>query len=314
MSSTSVEQTRVEIIQRHGRNTKFTEKLLALVMIAPSIAVLIGIGLYPLYFAVDVSLRTYMLTRPRNLGTYIGLDNYDAVLHDSLFWDSLGRTALLFISVIPTQIIFGIAIALLLNATRWKNLAAVVRVSLVIPFAMTPAVVGLVARLLFNRDFGFFNYLVTLLGFEPINWLGDPTWAKVSVISVDIWQWTPFVALVMLSSLTLVPNDSVEAARLDAGNWWAIFRHIQLPFMLPGVTAVLILRTADILKLFDMPYILTRGGPGVSTELISLYIQRIGFRVFDMGTASAQAILLLVLCIVLSRLYITLFYREVVSQ
>ena len=314
MSSTSIHQQTARPKYHARRNSKWTEKLFAVAMIAPSIVALIGIGLYPLYFAVDVSLRTYMLTRPRNLGTYIGLENYSEVLHDSLFWDSLSRTGVLFAVVVPTQLILGIMIALLLNATRWKSLAAIVRVSLVIPFAMTPAVVGLVARLLFNRDFGFLNYLVGLLGMDPINWLGDPTWAKVAVISTDIWQWTPFVALVMLSSLTLVPQDSIEAARLDAGNWWSIFRHIQLPFMLPGVTAVLILRTADILKLFDMPFILTRGGPGVSTELISLYIQRIGFRVFDMGIASAQAILLLVLCIVLSRLYIMLFYREVVSQ
>lgn len=294
------------------RARSWPEKRLAIVMIAPSIIALLVIGLYPLLFAVNVSLRSYMLTRPRGLGTFIGLENYGTVLSDSLFWNSMGRTALLFIIVVPVQLLLGIAIALLLNGTRWRGLAAVLRVTLVIPFAMTPAVVGLMARLLYNRDFGFFNYLLSLIGVAPVNWLGDPNWAMISIILVDIWQWTPFVALVMLSGLTLVPQDSIDSARLDASGWWPVFRHIELPFLMPGVTAVLILRTADILKLFDMPFILTRGGPGVSTELISLYVQRVGFRVFDMGIASAQAVLLLVLCIVLSRLYITFFYREVI--
>ncbi len=294
------------------RGTRSSERRLAIIMIAPSVIALLVIGIYPLLFALNVSFRSYMLTRPRDLGTFLGLQNYGTVLNDPLFWGAMGRTATLFAAVIPTQLIFGIALALLLNATRWKGLAAVLRVALVLPFAMTPAVVGLIARLLYNRDFGFFNYLLSLVGAQPVNWLGDPTGAMIAVILTDIWQWTPFVALVMLSGLTLVPQDSIDSARLDASNWWQIFRYIQLPFLMPGITAVLILRTADILKLFDMPFILTRGGPGVSTELISLYVQRVGFRVFDMGIASAQAVLLLILCIILSRLYITFFYREVV--
>lgn len=287
------------------------ENRLALAMIAPSIIALLVIGLYPLLFALNISARTYMLTRQRDLGEFIGLENYLTVLGDDLFWGAMGRTAELFIATIPLQLVLGIGVALVLNSTRWKRLAGVLRVALVLPFATTPAVIGLVFRLVYNSDFGLLNYVLSLIGIGPVNWLGDPGWAMVAIVFVELWQWMPFVALVMLSSLTLVPEDSIDAAMLDAGSWWTIFRHIQLPFMMPGITAVLILRTADILKLFDMPFVLTRGGPGVSTELISLYIQRVGFRVFDMGVASAQAILLLILCIVLSRAYISFFYREV---
>ena len=109
----------------------------------------------------------------------------------------------------------------------------------------------------------------------------------------------------------MVPAEIEEAARLDANNSWEVLRHIQLPFLLPGITAVLILRTADILKLFDLVFVMTRGGPGSATELIAVYVQRIGFRVFDLGFASAQAILLLIITILLSRAYIAVFYREV---
>ena len=129
---------------------------------------------------------------------------------------------------------------------------------------------------------------------------------------MDIWQWTPFCALIFLAGLSMVPVEIEEAARLEtqaaAGT---LLRHVQLPYLLPGLTAMLILRSADMLKLFDMVFTMTRGGPGAATELVSIYIQRVGFRVFDLGIASAQAILLLILTIVLARLYIRFFYREI---
>lgn len=277
----------------------------AVAMIAPSIISLLLVGLYPLLFAVSLSFQRYSLNRPQGNGIFQGLDNYITVLNDHLFWDSLGRTLTMLVIVLIAQVLLGIGIALLIDSSRWSFVNWLVKTVLVVPIAMTPAVVGLLGVLLFNREFGFINYM---LG-QPINWLGDPTMAMLAVILTDIWQWTPFAALVMLSSLSTVPLDMVEAARLDTKSAWAIFRYVRLPYLWPGITAFLIIRTADILKLFDMPFTLTRGGPGVSTELISLYIQRMGFRIFDMGVASAQAVLLLILCIVLARAYIRFFYR-----
>jgi len=272
---------------------------------------LFAVGIYPLVFAVDVSLRQYQLTKPY-LGTpYIGLQNYILVINDTLFWQSLFRTFTFFVLTVPLQVISGILIAIFLDNLNIKWLSGLLRVILVLPIAITPTVIGLVGRLLFNRDFGFINFLLSLVGIEPIPWLGEPLPAMLTIALVDIWQWTPFITLVVLSGLTLIPHDVSEAGQLDAGRGWHFFRSVQLPYLLPGLTAVLILRTADILKLFDMVFVLTRGGPGVSTELVSLYVQRIGFRVFDMGVASAQAILLLVLCIILSRAYIRFFYREI---
>ena len=178
--------------------------------------------------------------------------------------------------------------------------------------ATTYAVVGLIGRLIFNRDFGVVNnWFLGLVGIGPVEWLGDPSWAFVSIALINIWQWTPFCALVLLAGLTMVPPETEEAARLETKRFRHILRHVQLPFLLPGITAVLILRTADTLKLFDMIFTMTRGGPGAAAELISITIQSIGFRVFDQGVASAQAILLLVLTIVLSRMYIRLAYQEV---
>lgn len=283
----------------------------AVALIAPAVVALLAVGVYPLLFVLDVSLRQYQLTKPY-LGTdYVGLQNYITVLNDSLFWGSLGRTATFFLLAVPAELLLGILIALFVDGNRCRICASMLRVMLVLPIAMTPTVTGLVGRLLFNRDFGLVNYLLSLIGVEAVSWLGEPGPAMVTIALMDIWQWTPFVALVMLSGLALVPQDVREAGHLDAGYGWHFFRNVQLPYLLPGLTAVLILRTVDILKLFDMVFVLTRGGPGVSTELVSVYIQRVGFRIFDMGVASAQAILLLVLCIALSRIYIRLFYRQI---
>jgi multiple sugar transport system permease protein len=166
-------------------------------------------------------------------------------------------------------------------------------------------------RLMFNRDFGVLNYLWSLVFGQKVDWLADPNLAFISISIMEDWQWTPFCALILFSSLTMVPLEIEEAARLETEKWWHILWKVQLPFMLPGITIILILRTADILKLFDVVYTMTRGGPGSATELVSVYIQRIGFRVFDQGMASAQAVVLLILATILSRLYVKYVYKEI---
>jgi multiple sugar transport system permease protein len=295
----------------HPRSPRSRANTTAVLMLAPAILALLLIGIYPLIYAVRTSFQLYQLTKPY-LGTpWVGFDNYQTVLNDGLFWGALLRTLQFFLMTVPLQVVLGISIALLLNNTRWRILGGVARVLLVLPIAMTPTVIGLLGRLTYNRDFGVVNWALGQIGLGPVNWLGSPFPSMASIAIVDTWQWTPFVALVALAGLTSVPQETVEATRLDTNRAWEIFRDIQLPYLWPGLTAVLIIRTADILKLFDMVFVLTRGGPGVSTELISLYIQRVGFRVFDIGVASAQAVLLLILCTVLAQLYIRIFYREI---
>jgi multiple sugar transport system permease protein len=190
-------------------------------------------------------------------------------------------------------------------------LRAFARVSLVVPLATTYAVVGLIGRLIFNREFGVANQFMSWLGIASSDWLGNQRGAFAAIIVMDIWQWTPFVALIFLAGLSIVPVEIEEAARLETKSHWALLRYVQLPYLLPGLTAVLILRSADVLKLFDMVFVMTRGGPGAATDLVSVYVQRVGFKIFDLGLGSAQAILLLAMTIVLSRIYIRVFYREI---
>jgi multiple sugar transport system permease protein len=290
---------------------KQIEAMRAAALILPAVILLLVVGIYPLLYALNTSFRSFMLTQPGSNGEWIGLENYIDVINDPLFWAALRRTLFHFLWTVPTQIILGIGIALLLQKTRWRTLAGIGRVLLVIPFAITPTVIGLMGRLFFNRDFGIINYLLSLIGVEPVNWMGNQTMAFMAVGFIEIWQWTPFVALIMLAGLTMVPEETLDAAHLETNNWFTIFRHIQLPYLLPGLTAALIIRTAEVVKLFDMPYTMLRGGPGSATEFISVYIHRVGFRIFDLGTGSAQAILVLIFTIIISRLYVEIFYREV---
>jgi multiple sugar transport system permease protein len=278
--------------------------------LAPAVIVLAAIGIAPLLFAVNVSLRQYNLAQPRLGFDWNNFANYGAMLGDAYFWGSLWLTLKFLVLTVPIQFALGLGIALLLHRKDWTVLRTIARVALVIPLATTPAVVGLIGRLLFDSDFGLANWVMTLFGAGKVVWLGDPSLAFVAIAFMETWQWTPFFALVMLASLTAVPQDAFEAATLETDRRWLLFRHVEWPYLLPGLTAVLILRTADVMKLFDSIFVMTRGGPGSATELIALYTQRTGFRVFDQGVASAMAILTLVVTILLARAYIRIFYRE----
>jgi len=278
--------------------------------LGPAVISLLLVGIAPLVFAVYTSFHRYQLTNLRST-PFIGFKNYLFVLTDGVFWEAMGRTFTLLLMSLPIQIALGMGIALLLHKPGLGYLRTLTRLGLVIPMATTYAVVGLLGQVMFNIKYGVVNQLIGFLGISPVNWLGDSSNAFAAVVFWDIWQWTPFCALVLLAGLTTVPGEVEEAAKLETKSWWKVLRHVQLPFLIPGLTALFILRTADTLKLFDMVFTMTRGGPGSSTELISLLIQRVGFRAFDQGLASAQAIILLILTIVLSMLYIRFFYKEV---
>jgi multiple sugar transport system permease protein len=279
--------------------------------LAPAVVALLAIGIYPTIFAFVTSFREYQLTRPRSGFPFVGLDNYQTILFDSTFRESLLLTFKFFLVVMPCQLALGLAIALLLHQPGVGFLRSIARVSLVVPLATTYAVVGLIGRLMFNRDFGVANAFLSWFGFLARDWLGSPSGAFAAIAAMDIWQWTPFCALIFLAGLSMVPVEIEEAARLETSSKWQLLKRVQSPYLLPGLTALLILRSADVLKLFDMVFVMTRGGPGAATDLISVYIQRVGFKVFDMGLASAQAVVLMILTIILSRLYIRLIYREI---
>lgn len=280
-----------------------------LAFLGPAVFALAIVGIAPLLYAAWKSLHDFNLTKVAQQ-RFVGLSNYGEVLTDATFWAAMGRTATLFVIAVPVQVALGLGIALLLHRPGLGFWKALTRLALVLPMATTYAVVGLLAQVTLNQKYGVFNQMLGWIGIEPVNFIGDPRMAFVGVVFWDIWQWTPFVALILLAGLSTVPPEVEEAAQLETRSGWTVLRHVQLPFLIPSLVAVLILRTADTLKLFDMVFTMTRGGPGNATEFIAILIERVGNRQFDIGMAAAQSVILLVITIILARLYIRLFYRE----
>jgi multiple sugar transport system permease protein len=288
--------------------TRVSRRTLA-AFLAPSVIALLAVGIVPLGYAVWRSFYDFNLTRIAQT-RFVGLDNYAETLTSEAFWGAMGRTALLFIIAVPIQVALGLTVALVLHRPGLTLVKTLTRLALVLPMATTYAVVGLLAQVMMNQKYGVLNQMLGWIGIDPVNFIGDPTNAFAAIVFWDVWQWTPFVTLVLLAGLATVPPEIEEAATLETRNQWAVLRHIQLPYLIPSLVAVLILRTADTLKLFDMPFTMTRGGPGNATEFIAVLIERIGNRQFDIGLASAHSIVMLAVTVILARIYINLFYRE----
>ncbi len=175
---------------------------------------------------------------------------------------------------------------------------------MVLPLAIMPIVVGVLWKFMLHPRYGIVNYGLSFLGVEPIQWVADPRFALASVMMVDVWEWTPFMVLVLYAGLISIPKEPVEAASIDGASEWQLFVHISLPLVLPIVVVAVLIRIMDIIKMFDIVYVLTRGGPGDSTELLSLYDFRIGLNYFYMGKAAALSWIIVILVTILAQIFL----------
>jgi multiple sugar transport system permease protein len=230
-------------------------------------------------------------------GTLIGLRNYSRALSNPLLYDAIRATAEYTALVLPVEILLGLGFALLVHRNIHRpGLRAALYVLAILPLVVPPVAIGVVARLVYAPGYGVLNVILARVGLihDEINWLGDPNLAMLAVASVDVWQWTPFVYLVLFSGLQTVPRESIEAAQIDGANWWAQFRFIDFAYLRPLFVLILFFRLADVLRVFDHVFILTGGGPGTATQLLSLYMYRVEFKFFDLGQAAALAVLVLI--------------------
>jgi len=233
-------------------------------------------------------------------GQFIGADNLARALSNEQLYEAIRQTGIYGLIVMPTEILLGLGIALLVHRTvRAPAVRAIIYVAAMIPIVIPQVAVGVVFRLLYIPDYGLINVLLGQTGHDQILWLSDPSLAMFAVASVDIWQWTPFVYLIMFAGLQTVPPESVEAAQLDGASSWAQFRHIELYYLRPLLLLVFFFRLADVLRVFDHVFILTGGGPGATTQFLSLYLYRIAFDFSDLGQASALAVVVMAFMTVL---------------
>jgi multiple sugar transport system permease protein len=269
------------------------------------VAVLLALSIYPLFYSITISLQQETAD-----GIRWGLGNFARLFSDNFFLTAMAHTLVYAVAALTCEFLLGLGLALLLN--RQIRGRGFFRATLLVPMMLPPVVAAIVWRLLLNPNFGAINGMLKQIGIdtESLTWTASPGLAMLSVIAVDVWQWTPFVFLVLLAGLQAIPQEPYEAALIDGSSRWQTFWHVTLPLLKPAILIVLLLRTMDLLRVFDQIFILTEGGPGFATETVSLYIYRTAFRFFDFGYATAMSFVLLLLTNVISVFYIRLLQRH----
>ena len=256
----------------------------------PSLTVLFLIVLFPVLSALFTSLHDYTLIAP-NFDTFTGLANFWSALQDSEFRHTISLTSRFVIGVVLLEFVIGFGVALMLN--KVERFKPVYYAILLCPLLMNPVIVGLIWRMFLHPNLGIVNYLLGTIGISPVNWLGDTKIAIWTLILVDIWHQVSFMIVLLLAGLSALPKEPYEAARVDGASALQCFIHITLPLMRPVIMVTLLIRLIFAVKTYDLIYIMTRGGPGTSTDLVSYFIYRTAFVSLNIGEASAMSIILL---------------------
>lgn len=233
---------------------------------------------------------------------FIGLDNYIALLGQERFRAVIWTTSIIVVISVFLQYVIGFAVAMALHAKIPGE--KLFRVGLLLPMLIAPVAVALIARMMFHPTIGPLNELMTVFGFPNLPFLTNKYWAMGSIITVEVWQWTPFVILLMLAGLQTLPDDVYEAATLENASPWQQFRDITFPMLLPISVAIVFIRAIESFKIMDTVFIMTGGGPGIATETLTLFAYQEGFKKFNLGYTSALSFLFLIFIIVIGVIYL----------
>ena len=291
-----------------NRPGRANDRRFARTMVGPAVAVLFLVTIAPLLFSLGVSFTNLQFSSPQPI-RWVGIDNYlTLVTHDMRFQSALVRTLFLVAAGVLTQTVIGYIIAALLSRVR-RNRALLLS-PILIPAVISPIVAGWQGRMIFNASYGPLNDLLARLGIQGPAWLASPQTALVSVFLTDTWQWTPFLALVILAAIESQPQELIEAARLDGAHGWSMFRQITLPLILPVTGIGILLRGVDLFKTFDLVYILTQGGPGNSSETLTFFTYLVGFKFFNPSYASAMSFIQLLVVTVAAKIFLGIMRRQ----
>lgn len=262
------------------------EKLVALLLLGPAVLYLLALSIYPTIYSLWIAFHNYSLYR-RDLVSFSGIDNFTDLLDSDVFKQSFVVTLVFAAAAVFIELVLGFAIAVLLD--RKMRGVNVLRTLLMIPVLISPVAMGLTFRYIFAPTYGLLTYLLRLVHIPSPDWTVSVTWALPVVIFADVWQWTPFVALILLSGMQSVSTEVTEAAELDGLTEWQKLWRIVVPLIRPVLLVVVLIRLIDSIRMFDLVFVMTRGGPGSTTEVLSLFSYVTGFASGDMGSASAIA-------------------------
>ena len=245
-------------------------RLYPYLLIAPTVLFLLTVFLYPVLFSLHLSLRHMQLFEFTTGGRFTGLANYATALRDPLVWNAVRGTAVFVAGAVTAELALGLAIALFLN--RQLPARRLLRALALLPLMLTPVVLGITFRILFNYSYGIVNYGLGRLGIDPVVWLAATPWASLAVIATDVWNQTPFVTLLFLAGLQSIPDEYYEAARVDGAGAGRRFLHVTLPLLAPVV------------------FVMTGGGPAESTETLSILVNKLAFSYGQMGYAATVSV------------------------
>ncbi|HEX6761181.1 MAG TPA: sugar ABC transporter permease [Gaiellaceae bacterium] len=263
-------------------------------LLVPALVALAAVSIYPIFYGVRASFHKYRYGI--DMGS-AGKQNYVDVFHDPVFWQAMKTTAKYVVVAVPIETLLGLGLALLV--ARELRYANWIRVTLILPMTIAPVVVGVIWRLLYASDIGVVNPLFEKLGLGTPNVLANENTAFLGVVAVDVWEWTPLLFLIILAGLTSLPQDPLEAAQVDGASRLQAFFHHTLPLLKPVLLVAITLRTIDAVGTFDQIFVLTAGGPGTSTQLISIYAYNTAFLFTQYGQAMAMLVVLLACLLVL---------------
>jgi len=280
------------------------DKIVSWAFILPVIIILAITAFIPLGYGLFLSFHKFQLNIPNSKPIFIGLSNYFEFIKDELFLKSVSNNIIFAICSVTLEMIFGITIAMILSedtkiSRYWVTI-------ILIPLIIAPVVAGTLWRMMLDSTYGVVNYFIELLGFVKIRWLGDPKIALFSVILVDFWKFTPYVAILIISSVKALPRSFMDSAKIDGASPWKLFYYIVLPIISPVIIIVVMIRFIDAFKVFDLVFVMTGGGPGNATEVIPTYIYRTGIKYFRVGFASSLAILFIIVMFIISGIFIRL--------
>lgn len=264
--------------------------------VAPYLFVLPALLLFAAFKIYPIG-RSFVISLHKNVGgtdRFVGADNYTRLLDDPLFWTALKNTGVILAVQVPVMLALATGLAVALNSSLLRG-RAVFRLGFFLPMVTGLVAYGVIFSVLLNKDFGMVNWLMGLVGLDPVPWLTDPLWAKVSLGIALTWHYTGYNAVILLARLQSVPAELYDAAAVDGAGARASFRHVTLPGLRPALLLTTVLSTIGTLQIFDEPYVLTGGGPDNATLTIGVYLYQNAFKYFDFGYASAIAYALAVL-------------------
>ncbi|WP_208322629.1 MULTISPECIES: sugar ABC transporter permease [unclassified Salinibacterium] len=264
--------------------------------VTPAILLMIALLGYPIAYTLVISFSELNLATFAP-GAWVGFDHYVAAFQDEKFLNSLVVTGVYLVTALPLQMVLGFGIAYLINA-EWRG-RGIIRSLFLVPLAVAPVVAGGIWKLLLDPLWGVTNWFIGIFGFPPVDWLGDPGMAMVTVVIIDTWRWTPFIVLIASAALLSLPKDVMEAAEMDGASWVRKLWHVSLPLLTPIIAATFIVRWLGAVKMFDIVLASTRGGPGQATNVVNLYIYEEAFRSLHFAESSAMAIIVLVITMLL---------------